>query len=93
MATQAKSAFLANMSHEIRTPMNAVLGFAGLGSRLVISEKAADYFRKISNAGQGLMSLLNDILNYRKSKQERCGWSMWNCGFARFCVRSSIRCR
>ena len=65
-ATQAKSIFLANMSHEIRTPMNAVLGFAGLGMRLDVPAKANDYFRKINNAGQNLLNILNDILDLSK---------------------------
>ncbi|MEP6484312.1 MAG: response regulator [Rudaea sp.] len=65
-ATQAKSVFLANMSHEIRTPMNAVLGFAGLGMRMDIPPKAGDYFRKINNAGQNLLNILNDILDLSK---------------------------
>jgi signal transduction histidine kinase/DNA-binding response OmpR family regulator len=65
-ATQSKSVFLANMSHEIRTPMNAVLGFAGLGLRLVASTKAHEYFRKINNAGQNLLNVLNDILDFSK---------------------------
>ena len=65
-ATQAKSIFLANMSHEIRTPMNAVLGFADLGSKLVLPPKALDYFRKINRAGRNLLGILNDILDFSK---------------------------
>ena len=65
-ATQSKSVFLANMSHEIRTPMNAVLGFASLGARLSLPDKAHDYFRKITNAGQNLLNILNDILDFSK---------------------------
>jgi signal transduction histidine kinase/ligand-binding sensor domain-containing protein/CheY-like chemotaxis protein/HPt (histidine-containing phosphotransfer) domain-containing protein len=65
-ATQSKSMFLANMSHEIRTPMNAVLGFAGLGAKLDGPSTAVGYFRKISTAGQNLMGILNDILDYSK---------------------------
>jgi signal transduction histidine kinase/FixJ family two-component response regulator/HPt (histidine-containing phosphotransfer) domain-containing protein len=66
VATQAKSLFLANMSHEIRTPMNAVLGFAGLGLRLDLPDKARDYFRKINAAGANLLRILNDILDFSK---------------------------
>jgi len=65
-ATQAKSLFLANMSHEIRTPMNAVLGFAQLGLRKPAPDKTADYFGKISSAGQNLLGIINDILDFSK---------------------------
>ncbi len=70
-ATQAKSLFLANMSHEIRTPMNAVLGFAQLGLRHSLPEKPRDYFRKISTAGQSLLSIINDILDFSKIEAGR----------------------
>ena len=65
-ASEAKSEFLANMSHEIRTPMNAIIGFSGLGLRLELSRQAHDYFRKITGAGQNLLSIINDILDFSK---------------------------
>ncbi|WP_295992134.1 two-component regulator propeller domain-containing protein, partial [Rugamonas sp.] len=65
-ATRAKSAFLANISHEIRTPMNAILGFAGLGQRMELPAKPLDYFRKIGRAGQNLLSIINDLLDFSK---------------------------
>jgi PAS domain S-box-containing protein len=63
--SEAKSQFLARMSHELRTPMNAVLGF----TQLLITE--ADRVEPavlklrlghIRNAGQHLLSLINDVL-------------------------------
>ena len=65
-ATRAKSEFLANISHEIRTPMNAILGFAGLGSHLALPAKPLDYFRKIGRAGQSLLGIINDVLDFSK---------------------------
>ncbi|NYE60187.1 signal transduction histidine kinase/ligand-binding sensor domain-containing protein/DNA-binding response OmpR family regulator/HPt (histidine-containing phosphotransfer) domain-containing protein [Duganella sp. 1224] len=65
-ATRAKSEFLANISHEIRTPMNAILGFAGLGTHLDLPPQPLDYFRKISRAGQSLLQIINDVLDFSK---------------------------
>jgi signal transduction histidine kinase/CheY-like chemotaxis protein/ligand-binding sensor domain-containing protein len=65
-ATRAKSEFLANISHEIRTPMNAILGFAGLGTHLDLPAQPLDYFRKISRAGQSLLQIINDVLDFSK---------------------------
>jgi signal transduction histidine kinase/CheY-like chemotaxis protein/ligand-binding sensor domain-containing protein/HPt (histidine-containing phosphotransfer) domain-containing protein len=65
-ATRAKSDFLANISHEIRTPMNAILGFAGLGTHLELPPQPLDYFRKIGRAGQSLLEIINDVLDFSK---------------------------
>ena len=70
-ATRAKSEFLANISHEIRTPMNAILGFAGLGTHLELAPQPLDYFRKIGRAGQSLLEIINDVLDFSKIESGR----------------------
>ncbi|MYM67669.1 response regulator [Pseudoduganella sp. FT55W] len=65
-STRAKSEFLANISHEIRTPMNAILGFAGLGTHLDLAAKPHDYFTKIGRAGQNLLNIIDDVLDFAK---------------------------
>jgi len=65
-ATQAKSAFLANMSHEIRTPMNAIVGLTYLLRRGHRSPDEQEKLRKISDAAQHLLSIINDILDISK---------------------------
>ena len=68
-ANQAKSAFLANMSHELRTPMNAILGYSEM-----LIEEAEDLgqedlvpdLQKINQAGNHLLSLINDVLDLSK---------------------------
>jgi len=66
-ATRAKSRFLANMSHEIRTPLNAILGYSQLlmvDSQLTTQQH--ERLTAISNAGQRLLHLINDILDLSK---------------------------
>lgn len=66
-ASNAKSAFLANMSHEIRTPMNGIIGFSelALGSGTT-PEGKDDYLQKIKVSGEGLLQIINDILDLSK---------------------------
>jgi PAS domain S-box-containing protein len=65
-ASQAKSAFLANMSHEIRTPLNAVLGLAQIGMRDNGGSSVGDKFSRITEAGEHLLGVINDILDVSK---------------------------
>lgn len=65
-ADREKSKFLANMSHEIRTPLNAMLGFGELLEELVESDRARKYVDAIRTSGEGLLNLINDILDLSK---------------------------
>ena len=65
-ANRAKSEFLATMSHEIRTPMNGVLGMAGLLLKTRLDSKQVHYADRIKQSGEGLLSLLNNILDISK---------------------------
>ena len=65
-ANREKSTFLANMSHEIRTPMNAIFGFAQLLKDTVRSDREKFYVQAITQSGQVLLSLINDILDMSK---------------------------
>ncbi len=65
-ADRAKTDFLARWSHDLRTPLNAVLGFADLiegrpGARL--SDVQRGDLRRIRQAGQHLLRLVNDVLD------------------------------
>jgi signal transduction histidine kinase/CheY-like chemotaxis protein len=63
---KAREQFLATMSHEIRTPLNGVLGMAGLlaGTRLDAAQRT--YLRALTESGEHLLGLVNDILDYAK---------------------------
>ncbi|NOR86150.1 MAG: PAS domain S-box protein [Bacteroidales bacterium] len=66
---QLKSAFLANMSHEIRTPLNGIIGFTDLLQDFdndFTQEEKNQYLKIISNNGQMLLHLVNDIIDISK---------------------------
>ncbi|WP_296598633.1 ATP-binding protein [Phenylobacterium sp.] len=70
-ANVAKSRFLANMSHEIRTPLNGVLGMAQVLARSDLKPADREKVGVIQKSGEGLLSLLNDILDLSKVEAGR----------------------
>ena len=65
-ASRLKSEFLASMSHELRTPINAMIGYTALLQERIygeLSDKQDNALRKVYNASQHLLALINDILD------------------------------
>ena len=66
-ANRAKSEFLANMSHELRTPLNVILGLTQLLNRdRSLMQEHQRYLETISNSGEHLLKLINDVLEMSK---------------------------
>ena len=68
-ANNAKSTFLSNVSHELRTPMHGILSFASFGIKKHATanpDKILNYFQKIRQSGETLLTLLNDLLDLAK---------------------------
>jgi PAS domain S-box-containing protein len=71
---QAKSEFLSTMSHELRTPMNAIIGYAhllldGLDGPLSVEQRGD--VRRIADAGDRLMTLIDDVLDFSRVEAGR----------------------
>jgi two-component system sensor histidine kinase/response regulator len=69
--SRAKSMFLSNMSHEIRTPMNAILGFNHLLRRDIDDPVQGERLRKVGDAADHLLRIINDILDLAKIESGR----------------------
>jgi CheY-like chemotaxis protein len=70
-ANEAKSLFLATMSHEIREPMNAVIGMTRELLETPLSEEQRDYVDAVHEAGQVLLTIINDILDLSRMEAGR----------------------
>ncbi len=65
-ANKAKSEFLSMMSHELRTPLNAVMGFGQLllyDQDQPLSPQQNKSMQEIVNAGEHLLTIINDMLD------------------------------
>lgn len=66
-ANRAKDQFLSNVSHELRTPLNGVLGFSELLKKdPLITEEQFNKLDIISNCGNQLLQLINDMLDFSR---------------------------
>lgn len=71
-ANNAKTEFLSNMSHEIRTPLNAIVGFSeALQEEEGIPETAKEDVKDIMMASQGLLEIVNGILDISKIEADK----------------------
>lgn len=61
-----RTQFLTNVSHELRTPLNAILGLTDLLLAENPTAKQDNYLNKIKRSGNGLLILLNDLLDFSK---------------------------
>lgn len=64
VADRAKTDFLNVMTHELRTPLNGVLGFSSILKTRELSDKDKRLVEGIEQSGQGLLTLLNDIIDF-----------------------------
>lgn len=60
---EARQKFLTDMSHELRTPLNAVIGFSDLLTKAGLAHDHDDQARRINDAGQRLLSVVNDMID------------------------------
>ncbi len=68
-ASDAKAEFVARMSHELRAPLNAVIGYGQLlleDAHANQEHAVAAVLESITGAGQYLISLVDDVLDYSR---------------------------
>lgn len=70
-AEYARDIFLANMSHELRTPINTMLGLNELILRESQEEAVKEYARDIRQAGNSLLALVSDILDFSRLEADK----------------------
>ena len=67
----AKSEFMSKISHDMKTPLSAIISLAEFGMDENEDLKGIEYFYEIRNSAEYLLSLMNDILDYQKLKNNR----------------------
>ena len=66
-AAATKAEFLANVSHELRTPVTSIIGFTALACEHGgLDDLTRTYLERAREAGQGLLCLVNDVLDFSK---------------------------
>lgn len=67
-ASRAKSEFLASMSHEIRTPMNGLFGMLDLALDMDLAPEQRHYLERARTSADLLLRVINDILDFARSR-------------------------
>lgn len=63
---ESKTRFLSNMSHEIRTPLIGISGMVNFLLDTPLNGEQLDYCHTISSSSDGLLMVINDILDLSK---------------------------
>jgi signal transduction histidine kinase/ActR/RegA family two-component response regulator len=77
-----KTKFIDNMAFQIRTLTNAILGFSELLMNEEINQTQREYVNEIFQAGQGMVSLVNDVLDMTRLEKGELQVRREDCSLA-----------
>ncbi|WP_068978895.1 response regulator [Aeromonas sp. EERV15] len=84
-AVLAKGRFMAAISHEIRTPMNAILGLLEWLASTPLSQEQGSALARVRQAGDELLGLLNDVLDFSRNENSKFALSPQPTDFTELC--------
>ena len=79
VAIAEKGRLIDNMAYQIRTLSNAVIGFSDLMLIEELTEDQMEYVQEISQAGNGLSSLVNEVLDWAQLESGRMKINRTKC--------------
>lgn len=87
-ANQLKDQFLTTISHELRTPLNVMLANTEIMQEEIfgpLTEKQAQALNRISDSGQHLLQLIDDILDLSEMQIDRLKLNIEPVSVAKIC--------
>ena len=88
LTSQAKSDFFAKLSHEFRTPINGIIGMTELLFESNLDETQRRNTEIIKASANGLLALINDILDYSRIEAGKLELEEVNFDFHE-CIKSA----
>lgn len=65
---QSRNFFLGMLGHDMRSPLSAILLSAGYLSKLNAGDQISDAAKRITNSGARMQALLNDLVDFNRTK-------------------------
>ncbi|MCP4756053.1 MAG: response regulator [Proteobacteria bacterium] len=83
------------VSHEIRNPLHHIINFARFGlnkTGIESSDTIRDFFNTILESGNGLLALLNDLLDLSKLESGKMNYQMMDTRLEKIVASSIMEC-
>lgn len=78
-ANRAKDAYLATVSHDLRNPLSGIIGMTGLLADSELTPQQRDHVQLAHNAGQQLLMLVNELLDYARIEAGELAFDRVQC--------------
>ncbi|MBN2137863.1 MAG: response regulator [Sedimentisphaerales bacterium] len=93
--SSGKSQLISSVGHKMRTPMNAIIGFSEVLAEGELSEEQKQHVEIIRESAEGLLELINDLLDYSMLEENSLEVEISACSLERLfaVVESSMRSR